>query len=141
MSVYVSKRNESKVEFLETAKKLSAHTLTYCLKAPKRLTFFLTKDICALARRVYYEANTANGILPRNKIEAQNRRTHFQLALSACENMEIPLAELKARLNLNPDETKKWSEFAFKEWGRLLMEEQRLLKNIMRSDLERYKDL
>ena len=141
MSVYVSKRNESKVEFLETAKKLSAHTLTYCLKAPKRLTFFLTIDICALARRVYYEANTANGILPRNKIEAQNRRTHFQLALSACENMEIPLAELKARLNLNPDETKKWSEFAFKEWGRLLMEEQRLLKNIMRSDLERYKDL
>lgn len=94
MSVYVSKRNESKVEFLETAKKLSAHTLTYCLKAPKRLTFFLTKDICALARRVYYEANTANGILPRNRIETQNRRTHFQLALSACENMEIPLAEL-----------------------------------------------
>ncbi len=55
--------------------------------------------------------------------------------------MEIPLAELKARLNLNPDEAKKWSEFAFKEWGRLLIEEQRLLKNIMRSDLERYKDL
>ena len=40
MSVYVSKRNESKVQFLETARKLSAHTLTYCLKAPKRLTFF-----------------------------------------------------------------------------------------------------
>ena len=98
MSVYVSKRNESKVEFLETARKLSAHTLTYCLKAPKRLTFFLTKDICALARRV----NTANEIIPRNKIELQNRRTHFQLALAACENMEIPLAELKERLKLNP---------------------------------------
>ena len=141
MSVYVSKRNESKVEFLVTARKLSAHTLTYCLKAPKRLTFFLTKDICALARRVYYEANTANGIIPRNKVELQNRRTHFQLALSACENMEIPLSELKERLNLNPEEAKKWSEFAFKEWGRLLVEEQRLLKNIMKSDLERYKDL
>ena len=77
MSVYVSKRNESKVQFLETARKLSAHTLTYCLKAPKRLTFFLTKDICALARKVYYEANQANLIIPRNKIEAQNRRMHF----------------------------------------------------------------
>ena len=99
MSVYVSKRNESKVQFLETARKLSAHTLTYCLKAPKRLTFFLTKDICALGRRVYYEANTANGIIPRNKVELQNRRTHFQLPLAAYENMEIPLAELKARLN------------------------------------------
>ena len=43
MSVYASRRNESKVEFLETARKLSAHTLTYCLKSPKRLTFFLDK--------------------------------------------------------------------------------------------------
>ena len=90
---------------------------------------------------MYYEANTANGIIPRNKVELQKRRTHFQLALSACENMEIPLSELKERLNLNPEEAKKWSEFAFKEWGRLLVEEQRLLKNIMKSDLERYKDL
>lgn len=39
MSVYVSKRSESKALFLENARKLSAHTLTYCLKAPKRLTF------------------------------------------------------------------------------------------------------
>lgn len=117
MSVYVSKRNESKVQFLETAKKLSAHTLTYCLKSPKRLTFFLTKDICALSRKVYYEANTANCIVPRNKQDVQNRRMHFQLALSACENMELPLSELKARLELNPKENKEWSEFAFKEWG------------------------
>ena len=62
MSVYVSQRGESQVAFLETARKLSAHTLTYCLKSPKRLTFFITKDICTLARKVYYEANTANNI-------------------------------------------------------------------------------
>lgn len=141
MSVYVSKRNESKVQFLETAKKLSAHTLTYCLKAPKRLTFFLTKDICELARKVYYEANTANNIIPRNAVEAQNRRNHFLLALSACQNMEIPLAELKARLEMNPEEYKKWKPYAFQEWARLILEEQKLLKNIMRADLERYKCL
>lgn len=40
MSVYVSQRNQSKVQFLETARKLSAHTLTYCLKSPKRLTLY-----------------------------------------------------------------------------------------------------
>ncbi len=141
MSVYVSKRNESKVLFLETARKLSAHTLTYCLKAPKRLTFFLTKDICSLARKVYYEANIANGIIPTNKIDVQNRKMHFQQAISACENMELPLSELKARLELNPEESKKWNEFAFKEWGRLLLEEQRLLKSVMKSDLERYKNV
>ena len=141
MSVYVSQRGESQVAFLETARKLSAHTLTYCLKSPKRLTFFITKDICALARRVYYEANTANNILPRNSKDVQNRREHFQLALSACENMELPLVELKSRLEINPEESKEWKNFAFQEWGRLLLEEQNLLKGIMRKDLERYKDM
>lgn len=141
MSVYVSKRNESKVQFLETARKLSAHTLTYCLKSPKRLTFFLTKDICSLARKVYYEANMANGIIPENKMDVQNRKVHFQQALSACENMELPLIELKSRLELNPQENKEWKEYAFEEWGRLLSEEQRLLKSIMKSDLERFKDI
>ena len=141
MSVYVSRRSESKVQFLEVAKKLSAHTLTYCLKAPKRLTFFLTQDICTLARKVYYEANTANNINPRNIIEVQNRRNHFLLALSACENMEIPLAELKARLEMNPEECKNWKPFAFQEWGRLILEEQRLIKSILKSDLERYKNI
>ena len=141
MSVYVSQRGESQVQFLETARKLSAHTLTYCLKSPKRLTFFITKDICALARRVYYEANIANNIVPRNSRDVQNRREHFQLALAACENMELPLTELKERLEMNPEESKEWKKFAFQEWGRLLVEEQNLLKGIMRKDLERYKGI
>lgn len=141
MSVYVSQRKESRAQFLETARKLSAHTLTYCLKSPKRLTFFLTKDICDLARKVYYEANIANNINPRNKIEVQNRRNHFLLALSACENMEIPLSELKARLEMNPKEYMEWKPFAFQEWGRLLFEEQKLLKGVLESDLSRYKDI
>ena len=141
MSVYVSQRVESQVEFLENSRKLSAHTLTYCLKSPKRLTFFITKDICALARKVYYEANTANNIVPRNSKDVQNRREHFQLALAACENMELPLIELKERLEMNPEESKEWKKFAFQEWGRLLLEEQNLLKGIMRKDLERYKEI
>lgn len=141
MSVYVSKRSESKTLFLETARKLSAHTLTYCLKAPKRLTFFLTKDICSLARKVYYEANLANGIIPENKMDVQNRKVHFQQALAACENMELPLTELKSRLELNPEENKEWKDYAFQEWGRLLLEEQRLLKGIMKSDSERYQNI
>ena len=141
MSVYVSKRNESKVQFIETARKLSAHTLTYCLKTPKRLTFFLTKDIWELARKVYYEANIANNILPQNKTEVQIRKNHLILALSACENMELPLVELKSRLEMNPEESKKWSEYAFKEWGRLILEEQKLLKSVIKNDTERYKNI
>ena len=55
--------------------------------------------------------------------------------------MELPLIELKERLELNPEESKEWKKFAFQEWGRLLLEEQNLLKGIMRKDLERYKEI
>ena len=55
--------------------------------------------------------------------------------------MDLPLIELKERLELNPEESKEWKKFAFQEWGRLLLEEQNLLKGIMRKDLERYKEL
>lgn len=51
MSVYVSQRGESQVAFLETARKLSAHTLTYCLKSPKRLTFFITVNVNSFGKK------------------------------------------------------------------------------------------
>lgn len=36
MSVYKSKRGESSVQFIETARQLEAHTFACCMKAPKR---------------------------------------------------------------------------------------------------------
>lgn len=49
MSVYKSKRSESSMQFVDTAKKLEAFTLSCCMKAPKRYTFFLTSRIMQLA--------------------------------------------------------------------------------------------
>ena len=43
MSVYKSKRGESIVQFIETARQLEAHTLACCMKAPKRYSFLLTQ--------------------------------------------------------------------------------------------------
>ena len=88
-----------------------------------------------------FSKHAPNNIVPRNSKDVQNRREHFQLALAACENMELPLTELKARLEMNPEESKEWKKFAFQEWGRLLLEEQTLLKGIMKKDLERYKEI
>ena len=42
MSVYKSKRGESSVQFIETARQLEAHTFACCMKAPKRYERFLT---------------------------------------------------------------------------------------------------
>ena len=45
MAVYKSKRGESSVQFIETARQLEAHTLACCMKAPKRYSFLLTQRI------------------------------------------------------------------------------------------------
>lgn len=44
MSVPVRERGESPVEFLDLARKIRVETLRYCLKLPKRLTFYMGTD-------------------------------------------------------------------------------------------------
>ena len=45
MSVYASKRSESKVEFLRVAQQLAVYTLKQVKKFPKSYRFNLTNDI------------------------------------------------------------------------------------------------
>ena len=52
MSVYKSKRGESSVQFIETARQLEAHTFACCMKAPKRYERFLTGRIMELSSEV-----------------------------------------------------------------------------------------
>ena len=49
MSVYKSKRGESSVQFIETARQLEAHTFACCMKAPKRYERFLMGRIMELS--------------------------------------------------------------------------------------------
>ena len=80
MSVYKSKRSESSMQFVDTAKKLEAFTLSCCMKAPKRYTFFLTSRIMQLASDVHEHATAANNIWPTNQHEAQMRRDELTRA-------------------------------------------------------------
>lgn len=49
MSVYKALRGESTLQFLDTARQLAVHTRRYCLKMPKRYTFFGAQEVCRLA--------------------------------------------------------------------------------------------
>lgn len=64
MSVYKSKRGESSVQFIETARQLEAHTFACCMKAPKRYERFLTGRIMELSSEVHdpgYGRQTTSG--------------------------------------------------------------------------------
>lgn len=62
MSVYASKRSESKVEFLRVAQQLAVYTLKQTKKFPKSYRFNLTNDIVRLSMEIHENVLRANSI-------------------------------------------------------------------------------
>ena len=74
MSVIKAMRGESTMQFVDTARKLEAHTFSEVTKAPKRYGPYLLYKLMALATTVHDEVRAANNIYPKNQHEAQMRR-------------------------------------------------------------------
>lgn len=103
MSVYKSKRGESSVQFIETARQLEAHTFACCMKAPKRYERFLTGRIMELSSEVHDRVRAANNIWPTNRHEAQLRRDELMRANNALQNLSPKLQLLYDSILQNPD--------------------------------------
>lgn len=134
MSVIKSKRGESEAEFLANARALQAYTIRKCVNAiPKRYTFYIGQNIAAIATRVYELVKCGNSIYPLNQHEAQIRRDYFLRAHAELQNLisQIELA----------NEIIQFEDQVLPEWSRLIGNEIRLVKGILKADRERYKDL
>ena len=134
MSVIKSKRGESEAEFLANARALQAYTIRKCVNAiPKRYTFYIGQNIAAIATRVYELVKCGNSIYPLNQHEAQMRRDYFLRAHAELQNLisQIELA----------NEIIQFEDQVLPEWSRLIGNEIRLVKGILKADRERYKDL
>ena len=118
------------MQFVDTAKKLEAFTLSCCMKAPKRYTFFLTSRIMQLASDVHEHAAAANNIWPTNQHEAQMRR----------DELTRPNIALHEAARQNPEGC-KWIGKAMEQWGAMIAEEAKLLAAVRKKDRQRYKDL
>ncbi len=73
MSVLKSKRGESAMQFIETARELEVYTIKQCARFPKRYMFLITKDIVAIAKAVYNNVKAANSVYPTNAAKALTR--------------------------------------------------------------------
>ena len=82
MSVYKSKRGESSVQFIETARQLEAHTFACCMKAPKRYERFLTGRIVKLQELHFLKTRfylTETGKVRRKMCRKSARRMRRKL--------------------------------------------------------------
>lgn len=133
MSVLKSKRDESIIEFINTARELNMHTIRQCVKFPKRYTFFVNQDIVALSNEIYEDSVKANAINPSNQHEAQARKDLLIAAYTNCESLVAKIALAKELFPIEERHMIRWMEFISKE--------QRLLKGAIKHDEERYKSL
>ena len=133
MSVIKSKRTESEVEFIYTARQLQIYTLQKCVNFPKRYTFYVSQPIAESATRIHEDVKRANSIYPLNQHEAQMRRDYL-LRANAELNSLVSQIEVAAELfGIEPDTMRYWMEIVEKEI--------RLVKAVLKKDRERYKEL
>lgn len=140
MSVKVADRKLSSVQFVDTARELVVHTLTYAQKFPKKMMFLITKDIVDTARSIYKNVVIANSIYPKSKLDYEMRYKYFIQAKGLIEALDGYLSIAKDVFK-NPIEDSKVNTYAFIHWGELLDMETKLIKGIIASDSQKYEAL
>ena len=133
MSVIKSQRNISEMEFIANARKLQIFTVRKCVSFPKRYTFYVSQPIANSATRIYEDVRRANSIYPLNQHEAQMRRDCFLRANAELYSLisQIEVAQELFGIEMG----------VMQNWLDIIDFEIRLVKAVMKSDRERYKNL
>ncbi len=133
MSVIRSKRSESEMEFIYTARQLQIYTIQKCVGFPKRYTFYVSQPIANAATRVHEYVKKANSIYPTNSHEVQIRRDYLLRANAELNSLvsQIEVAHELFGLELR----------VMKYWMDLVEKEIRLVKGTLKKDKERYKNI
>ena len=133
MSVIKSKRSESEMEFIHTARQLQIHSIKKCTGFPKRYTFYISQPIANSATRIHQYVKMANSIYPLNKHEVQIRRDYLLRANAELQSLISQLEVAHELFGIDVDALKYWME--------LVEREIRLVKAVLKKDRARYKHL
>ena len=134
MSVLSRFRNESKVDFLYTARLLAVSVIKSCVDSKKgRYAATVSEPVAQSAWKVYECVKRANSIYPTNQHEAQLRRDQFLLA-------KAELYVLDSKIGV-AHEFYHFSDHDLDEMGKYIDDELKLVNKMLDSDRERYKRL
>lgn len=133
LSVIKSKRGESEMEFIHTARQLQIHTIQKCVNFPKRYTFYVSQPIANSATRIHELVKCANSIYPLNQHEVQIRRDYLLRANAELQSLVSQIEVAQQLFGIEPDALRYWMEIVDREI--------RLVKAVLKKDRERYKNL
>lgn len=133
MSVVRSKRGESDMEFVHTARELQIYTIKKCISFPKRYTFYISQPISEAATHIHQLVKMANSIYPLNAHEAQMRRDYLLRANAELNSLISQIEVAHELFGLEHNVMKFWMDIVDREI--------RLVKGTLKKDRERYKNL
>lgn len=135
MSVLTINRNESKVEFIITARELVMLAVHSLKKLPKSISFNIGNRIYGLTDNIFQNIIRVNSIFINNKQDVEDRHKLCNLILqdlTILEN-EISIIIMLYHSSLSDNE--------WEQWGKLIEKEKRLIRALIKSDKERTEKL
>ena len=132
MTVPRSKRAPSEMEFIKNAEELWLYTMRKCKRYNKSDRFFLALPTVQTAEYVLKCVCSAN-FEPKTRGDAIKRRNYFLDADGALRHLILLIKAGYDQPNVDGDVMRYWMDLVDKEI--------RLIRGIMKSDLNRYRDL
>lgn len=128
MSVYVSKRGESRAQFIDTARELEVYSLGYLKKFNKSDMFIITKELVDLVKDVYNNVIRGNSIYVKYEEDLFLRRECFYKAYGSLRAFISQLSIAKDFCNLD------FKDSVWHKWMDLAEQELKLLKGVLEKD-------
>ena len=123
MSVIASKRSESSVQYVTTARDLLKFTTQKCLKLPKRLTFFISTDLVKTTQDIYKIVLHIKTLYKTDKIEKK---------IELCEKVMSLLNYVYSMIDIIKVYAPNFSVSAFERWIELVNKETALIKGVVK---------
>jgi hypothetical protein len=136
MSVVKSKRGESDLAIINKSRELAVYTARICSNEknfPKRYRWCITSKIVSDAFDIYGNIRKANTIFVKIRPDYDIRRQCQNKARGALDSLLGNMDIAYSMFGINDKRIEYWTG--------LVIEVQSLLRNWMKSDYERYKDL
>ena len=133
LSVIKSKRTQSEMQFIYTARELQIYSIQKCVGFPKRYTFYVSQPIANAATRIHEYVKMANSVYPLNAHEVQMRRDYLLRANAELNSLVSQIEVAGELFGLDPNVMKHWMD--------LVEQEIRLVKGTLKKDRERYREV
>ena len=128
MSVLKCDRQESPVQFIDTAMKLLEHTIKYTRKQFNNKDYDLVRRIRDLSIDILNNVVMANAIFPKSQNDIDRRYEHFRTAKSCCFALMTLISTIKNVVHSTV------TSYGWLMWGTYLKEEINLINKVIASD-------